>query len=307
MLISIGLVVGGLVLLVVASDRLVVSAVKIARSLRVSKILVGAVIVGLGTSLPELLVSSLAARDGELDVAMANVVGSNVANVALVLGCAALFSPIVLRHAILRREGWLMFVSVAALSMALVDGRVSRVEGALLLVGLALALILLASWSKYDNRSVADNAPPVGLSFAWELIFAATLLVATVAGANILLDGAFNIGKQLGLSQTFLGLLLGVGTSLPELATVLAAARRRESDLVLGNVLGSNIFNSLAVAGAAGLVGPALLVDLGLWPITLMLIAVLIAGVFARTGEEISRREGVALLGMFAAYLLVAL
>ena len=307
MLVSIGLVVAGLLVLIVASDRLVVSAVRISKQLNVSAVLIGAVVVGLGTSLPELLVSALASRDGELDVAMANVVGSNVANVTLVLGAAALLTPIVSRRAILRREGRLMLVSVVALAAVLADGQVGWIEGAGLAAGLIVALVLLGLWSERGESVENVHDEPAGRSFSWELVIAATSLVATVVGASILLDGALDIGERLELSETFIGLLLGVGTSLPELATVLAAARRRESDLVLGNVFGSNIFNSLAVAGAAGLLGPAVLIDLTLLPVSLMVVTAVIAGVVAHTGEMIERREGVALLGVFVIYAVVAL
>ncbi len=303
MLGSIALVAGGLVLLIVASDRLVVSAVRLARALGVSAVLIGAVIVGLGTSLPELLVSALAAGDGELDVAMANVIGSNVANVTLVLGIAAVLSPLASRWAILRREGGLMLVSVAVLGVVLIDGQVGRPEGFALLVGLVVALALLVTWSLRDGTEPdLDEESLAGRGLAVESLLALIALVVTVFGANILLDGAFDIGERLGFSATFLGLMLGVGTSLPELATALAAARRSESDLVIGNVLGSNIFNSLAVAGTAGVIGPAVLSDLRVLPVVLMVAIAVLAGVFSTSGETIDRREGAFLFVVFVIF-----
>ena len=308
MLGSIGLVVAGLVVLVAASDRLVVSAVRIARSLGISAVLIGAVIVGLGTSLPELLVSALAARDGQLDVAMANVVGSNVANVTLVVGVAAVITPLAARWKILRREGRLMLLAVTALAVVLFDAQVGRFEGIALAAGIVAALVLLVVWSVRDGEEpVLEDDTLAGRSIAWEFAVAVVSLAATVFAADLLLDGALGIGERLGLSATFLGIMLGVGTSLPELATALAAARRGESDLVLGNVLGSNIFNSLAVAGAAGIIGPAELVDLGRLPILLMLVAAVITGVFSRTGARVNRAEGVVLVALFGGFTLAGL
>ncbi len=308
MLGAVGLVVIGLVLLVVASDRLVVSAVRVARALGVSAILVGAVVVGLGTSIPELLVSAIASGNDELDVAMANVVGSNVANVTLVLGTAALISPVMARHSTLRREGVLMVVAVLGLTVVLVDGQVGGFEGVALVGGLVVALVLLVVWSigaeEFDAE--VDGLVTTRRGIAIELLVGLGSLVLTVAAADLLLDGALEIGERLRWSDTFLGLLLGVGTSLPELATALAAARRGESDLVVGNVVGSNIFNSLAVAGTAGIVGPAVLTDLGTLPVVVMVVTAVVAGAFSRTGERIVRLEGAALVAVFVIFGLVA-
>jgi len=307
MITSLGLVVGGLVVLVVASDRVVVSAVRISLRLGVSAILVGALIVGLGTSIPELLVSSIAAVDGRLDVAAANVVGSNAANATLVLGAAAMLAPVAAAQLLLRRESPLMLISVVALAVVLVDGQVSRLEAAGLLVGLVVALGLLIRWARTDPVDVAIEEDAVRSPIALECLYGILAITATVAGAKFLLDGALDIGERLAWPSTFLGLMLGVGTSLPELATALAAARRNESDLVVGNVIGSNIFNSLAVAGAAGLLGPGLLADFdgaALWG---MLAAVSLAALTMATGRRISRGEGLLLLAVFLGLVLASL
>lgn len=298
---SIALVAIGLVILIVASDRVVVSAVRISIRFGVSAVLIGALIVGLGTSIPELLVSSIAAADGRLDVAAANVVGSNAANVTLVLGAAAVLSPIVTTRQILTKETPLMLVAVAVLAVVLADGQVSTEEGIGLLVGLAIALGLLVVWSRRDPP-VPDEEDSVRSPVALEFLYGVLGIAATVAGAKLLLDGALDIGLRLNWSATFLGLLLGVGTSLPELATALAAARRKESELVVGNVIGSNIFNSLAVAGAAAVVGPGLLDDFDVLATWGMLAAVILAAIAMATGRRISRIEGVLLLALFSGF-----
>ena len=296
-------VVVGLILLMGASDRFVESAVRLARTLGVSVVLIGALIVGLGTSLPELLVSSIASADGKLDVAMANVTGSNAANVTLVLGAAAILMPIRSRTRILQREGLLMLASVIGLGVVLWDFRVSRVEGGVLLAGMALSLFLLVRWAATDKDGVIEvGEDEVAHSVPGEVVIGAAALVITVFAARLLLNGALDLGEHFRLNEAFLGVLLGVGTSLPELATSLAAARRHESDLILGNVLGSNLFNSLAVAGAAGVIGPGVLVNLTRPSIALMVVVIAVAGWFAWSDKRVTRLEGVALLVIFLVF-----
>lgn len=300
-------IVGGLLILILASDRLVASAVRVSQALGVSAVLIGALVVGLGTSLPELLVSSIAAADAQLDIAMANVVGSNTANVTLVLGAAGAYRPVASRIEVMRREGVVMLIAVAALGAVLFDGEVQRYEGIALLAGMVVALVLLIRWSRDHGASdliaqdEVEEMAETDKSLAFEIVIGIVALVATVVGANILLDGALDVGERLGLSATFLGVMLGVGTSLPELATAVAAARRAAPDIVVGNVLGSNLFNSLAVAGTAATVGPAVLTDLGRVDLLWMVGAVVAAGVFARTGR-LDRREAVVLLVGFVAF-----
>ncbi len=299
------LVVIGLAILVIASDRVVVSAVRISLRLGISAVLIGALIVGLGTSIPELLVSSIAAADGRLDLAAANVVGSNAANVSLVLGAAAVLSPVAVSKELLRREAALMVVAVAALAVVVSNEVIGRLEAIGLLIGLVVALGLLIFWARGNPPEIEDDDNIT--THVWlEFVLGTVAIAATVLGAKILLDGALDIGERLEWSATFLGLLLGVGTSLPELATALAAARHKESDLVIGNVIGSNIFNSLAVAGVAGLVGPGALADFDGIAVIGMLVAVGFAGVAMVTGRRISRIEGALLLVLFV-FLAVAM
>jgi cation:H+ antiporter len=282
-------VVAGLALLMLAADRLVISAVRISHALGIPAILIGALVVGLGTSMPELLVSTLAGAENEVDVAMSNVVGSNIANVTLVLGVATLVGPIRARLETLRREGVLMLASVLGLTAVLLD--------------------LLIKWSMADaaavvriEREVAEATDGRHTSTPLEIIFGLAALAVTIFSADLLLDGALEIGEELGLSDAFLGVLLGVGTSLPELATALASIRRGESDLVVGNVLGSNLFNSLAVAGTAAVVGSGPLLDLGTMPLWIMVGAAVLSGIMSRTAHALTRREGLVLIVVFAAF-----
>lgn len=286
-----------------ASDRFVESAVRLARALGVSVVLIGALIVGLGTSLPELLVSTIASVDGKIDVAMANVTGSNAANVTLVLGAAALLVPIRSRTRILYREGLLMLLAVSGLGVVLWDHHVSRFEGVLLLAGMAVALVLLVRWSRTDTDGIIEvGDDEVAHSVVGETIIGLAALAITVFAARLLLNGALDLGTEFGLNEAFLGVLLGIGTSLPELATGLAAARRHESDLVIGNVVGSNLFNSLAVAGSAAVVGPGALIELSRLSIALMVAIITVAGLFAWRDQKVGRLEGALLLVVFVAF-----
>jgi cation:H+ antiporter len=307
--VAVGAVIGGLAVLVLAADRVVVAAVRVSQAIGLSAVLIGALVVGLGTSIPELLVSTLAAVDGRLDVAMANVVGSNVTNVTLVLGSAALMAPLAARSVTIRREGLLMLVAIAVLAAVLLDGRVEAYEGGALAFGLLVALYLLIRWSLGDAAAeVAVEAELEEMiagtqgSALRELAVGFVAIGLTVFAANMLLQGSLAIGRRMDVGDGFLGIMLGVGTSLPELATSIAAVRRREPDLVIGNVLGSNIFNSLAVAGVAGLVGAGALSDLTTTAVWVMVAVCLAAGWFSHTGLRLVRVEGGVLVAAFLAF-----
>ncbi len=304
MIVDILRVVAGLVILVVAADRLVISAIRVAKILNVSMIIVGAVIVGFGTSVPEFVVSAIAAGQGNLELAMSNVVASNIANMTLVVGVAAVIGSILTQHSVIRQEGILMLASVGTLGVVLMRGSVGRAEGVMLAVLMVVALILLVRWavSSEEMTDELEGIEAVREDLGREIVFGLAALTATVVAGQVLLTGVVNIGDELGLSVVFMGLITGVGTSLPELSASVAGARRGKSDIVLGNVLGSNTFNSLGVAGVAALVGPGTVAGIGAPLISLMLGAALVAGLFAFTSQRINRWEGVALLAFFLTY-----
>jgi cation:H+ antiporter len=303
-------VVAGLVILIVAADRLVLSAVRIAKVFNVSVVVIGAVVVGFGTSVPEFVVSAIAASKGQTGLAMSNVVASNTANLTLVLGSAAFMAVLVTRKQIVRREGLVMLGSVAALAAVLVDRRVSVAEGMLLLAGLIIAVWLLVRWTRNGDADAGDAIEDIVANpeRVWiEVLYGIVALAATVVAGQQLLIGVVSIGEGLGLSVVFMGFITGVGTSLPELSAALAGARRNASDLVLGNVLGSNIFNSLGVAGMAAILGPGVVEGVPPILIGIMMLSAIFAGVFAYTSQRISRFEGVVLLGTFLLYMVLAL
>lgn len=302
--------VAGLVILIVAADRLVISAVRIAKILDVSVVIIGAVIVGFGTSVPEFVVSGLAASSGNLDLAMSNIVASNTANITLVLGSAALIASVATTRRMMRREGLLMLSAVVALAIVLVDQSVSRWEGLILAIGMVVALVLLIHWAREEPDQVDEGVDDIDAepSRLWiEVIYGLLALIATVVAGQQLLIGVENLGTELGFSVLVMGLITGVGTSLPELSAAIAGARRKHTDLVVGNVLGSNIFNSLGVAGFAALIGPGSAGAVTELLLVLMIVAAAIAGVFAFTRQVITRTEGLLLVVVFALFMLASL
>lgn len=307
MIVDILRILAGLVILIVAADRLVLSAVRVAKVLDVSAVVIGAVIVGFGTSVPEFAVSAVAASRGEIDLAMSNVVASNIANVTLVLGVGGVLIALSSRHGVIRREGLLMLGSVGLFAMVLLGGSVERIEGVLLLVGMVVAIFLLLRWSKTSDVEVElTGIEATKGRLRVEVLYGVAALAATVVASQVLLEGVVNIGDEMGLSVVFMGLITGVGTSLPELSAVIAGARRDQTDLILGNVLGSNTFNSLGVAGLAAVIGPGSTSAIGLPLIILMVGTAVLAGVFAYTSQVVTKVEAFVLLLVFAGYAILS-
>jgi len=245
----------GLVLLVTGADRLVEGSARLSRSMGLSPVVVGVVIIGFGTSTPELLVTLLAAVEGVFDLGVGNIVGSNIANVLLVVGVAAVVGPVIVGRTTLRREVPLSLLSVAAFAWA-IQGPLRRVDALLMLVLLAIVVALILGLARRDLRTGTSSATVAGLAelddtpvrAAREAVRALLGLTATLAGAQAVVLGGGAIAEGAGLSEGLIGLtLVAVGTSLPELAAAVQAVRRRETDLLVGNVLGSNLFNALAV------------------------------------------------------------
>ena len=237
----------GLVLLVVGSDQLVAGAARLSSRLGMSPVVVGVVIIGFGTSTPELLVSLLAALEGAFDLGVGNIVGSNIANVLLVLGVAAIAGPVIVGHATVRREVPLSLAGVIAFAWA-IQGPLRRVDALLLVAALivALAVLLVRGRSAVDPELAEADITAVRVGR--ESLRAFGGLVATLAGAQAVVVGGSAIALAAGLSEAFVGLtIVAVGTSLPELAAAVQSVRRRATDLLVGNILGSNLFNALAV------------------------------------------------------------
>jgi cation:H+ antiporter len=295
-------------------------AAALAARLGVAPLVVGLVVVGFGTSAPELLVSALAAWTGRGELGLGNAVGSNIANVALIVGVAALVRPLVVRSVILRRE---LPVPLAAMLLCLVlllDGRLGRADGVALLAAFALVLWLTLRAARRERRRPA--ADPIAAEYAEKLPTGVALgravrdlvlgLVLLLVASRLLVWSAAGIAGWWGLSDLVIGLtVVAIGTSLPELAASVAAARKGQPDIALGNVLGSNTFNTLVAVGIVGVIGPGpvdrvvLVRDFPVM-IGLMLALFVMAYGFGREGR-ITRAEGAVLVASFAAYVALLL
>ncbi len=300
----------GLAVLTVAADQFVLGATRIAAHLRVSTVVIGAVVIGFGTSAPELVVSVLAGLRGSLDLAVGNIVGSNVANLSLVLGVAALIVPIGVTWPVLKREAPMALGMVALFAILLQDGTLGLLDAALLFVALVAAVTTtLLSASRTDGdadlqASVEDLLPAASRpSLPRESLRTLLGLLATLGAAQVLVVSASDIARALGLSEAFIGLtIVAVGTSLPELATAIQAARHGETDLLVGNLLGSNIFNVGAVGTAAALAGAGQQLEPSITGLgaALMVAVALLATVFMLSGRRVQRLEGIVLLLLYA-------
>lgn len=334
-------VVAGLALLAYSADHLVLGASRVAARLGVPALVVGVVVIGFGTSAPEMLVSGLAAGRGAADVGVGNVVGSNLANLTLVLGVAALVGPLAVRSTVVRREVPLSLAASGLFALLLQDGLDVR-DGVVLVAAMVAALVLLLRWTSRDRRasddtnlvpSVLEPAGPdpelaeevvdllergadgvapahdaagVAAPLRSELLRSAAGLVGTLAGAQLLVWGAVGIADATGLSGGFVGVtIVAVGTSLPELLTAAQAARRGQSDLVVGNLLGSNIFNALTVGALVALLAPGrevgdVLVRTGS---VVMMGAALLSMLFMWRRYTVTRVEAAVLVAAYVAVL----
>ncbi|MFG0306741.1 MAG: calcium/sodium antiporter [Phycisphaerales bacterium JB040] len=310
-MISVLLLLVGLAVLVFAAELFVRGASSLASRLGVSALIVGLTVVAFGTSAPELAVSLSAVADNKPDLAVGNVVGSNIFNVLFILGLTALISPLVVHQKLVRVDVPLMIAASGILWLMCLDGRLGRAEGAALFAGIIGYSVLAVVLARRESAAVraeyaeADRATPT--QPVWRLV--ALLLgglIGIVLGARWLVQGATGIATALGVSDLVIGLtIVAAGTSLPEVATSVVAALRGHRDIAVGNVVGSNIFNILCILGATGLLAPGgLPVPDGLLAFDLpVMFAVCVAclPVFA-AGHDISRYEGAMLLLGYLAY-----
>ncbi len=312
MLVNILLIIAGLILLMWGADRFVHGAAAAARNLGVAPLLIGLTIVAFATSAPEILVSVVASLEKQPGLAIGNAIGSNIVNIGLVLGITAMIRPIEIESATLRREmPALLAVTLLTVSLFL-DAYLSRMDGIVMLTGLVIVMFWLA---RLGTRSAAND--PINMDFkaeiptdvrmsmaiVWLVVGLGTLLI----GAELLVNGAIGVATELGISEVVIGILVvALGTSLPELAVSLASALKGEYGLAIGNIVGSNIFNLLAVIGIAATIEPSALPPTVLSLHIFVMVAFTLV-LFAMTYDydersELSRLEGAALLAAFLAY-----
>jgi cation:H+ antiporter len=277
-------VLAGFVALTWGADRFVVGAAATARNLGMPTLVIGLTVVGFGTSAPEILVSSMAAWQGNTSLAVGNALGSNITNIALVLGATALITPLRVHSSVLRREFPVLMAIMLFTLALLTDGRLDRHDGLLLLAGLAVAM-------------------PLSRALTWLLIG----LLVLLGSARILVWGAVEIATLFGVSDLVIGLtIVAIGTSLPELAASVTSALKHEHDIAIGNIIGSNMYNLLAVLGLPALIHPADLpaeVLMRDYPVMIVLTLGLFAAAYGFRGAgQINRVEGGLLLASFCGY-----
>ncbi|WP_457668657.1 calcium/sodium antiporter [Thiolapillus sp.] len=304
----------GLAVLVWSADRFVAGAAGLAKALGVSTLIIGLTVVAFGTSAPEMLVSAVAALQGNSGLAIGNAIGSNIANMALLLGVTAIIAPLTVHSNTLNREFPLMLIVMVAALGLLWNGMLSRMDGLLLLTGMVAVVLWTIHLARTSGardpliEELAEEIPahmPKGK--AWWLL--ASGLVLLLASSKLLVWGAVGIAQYYGVSDLVIGLtIIAIGTSLPELAASIMAARKNEHDIAVGNVVGSNLFNILAVLGIAGAIAPTEVEEAVLYrdfPLMLALSVVLylVARGFSREGHGIIRRwAGLVLLVVFLVY-----
>lgn len=315
MLINIGALIVGLVVLVIAADKFVVGTVSIARKLGVSSLLIGLTIVGLGTSAPEILVSAIASLQGNPGLAVGNALGSNIANIGLILGITALVAPLVFNSQLLKRElPILMIISLICYLLAF-DG-LNVIDGVFMLLMLLMFLIwLIRSAIKDQNKHSLDdplereliNEMPENVSQQKAWTFFVVGLLGLLVSSKLLVWAAVNIAESFGVSDLVIGLtIVALGTSLPELAASITSVLKNESDLAVGNIIGSNIYNLLAVYSLPGLIAPGPIAESVIYrdfPVMLGFTGVLfVLGCDLLKTGRINRWEGGGLLLAFCSY-----
>ncbi|MBY5936593.1 calcium/sodium antiporter [Marinobacter nauticus] len=312
MLIASLAILAGLALLVWSADRFVEGSAAAAGHFGMPPLLIGMVVVGFGTSAPEMVVSALAASQGNPGLALGNAYGSNITNIALILGITAVIAPIAVHSQVMRKELPILALVTLAAAWLLFDGELSRLDAA----GLLVLFALLLGWSIWSGMRKTDDAfatemdaelaahpMPIRKAILWLVVG----LVLLIISSRVLVWGAVDLATRFGVSDLVIGLtIVAIGTSLPELASSIIAARKGEHDLALGNILGSNLFNTLAVGGIAGSIAPMAVANEVLMrdiPVMVGLtLALFVLGYGFRGPGRINRVEGAGLLAVFVGY-----
>jgi len=309
MVLSFIFIVIGLVLLAVGAEALVRGSSSVALRMGVTPLVVGLTVVAFGTGSPELAVSIGSALEGNASLALGNVIGSNISNIALILGIAAIINPLQVRSEIVRRETPIMVVVTGFLWILLYDGELSRFEGAVLTAG-AVAYTFLTYYlsrqkQKKEVEAEFEEAYEQPQGPVWkDVVFIVIGLTLLVLGANLLLSGAIVVAQYFGLSEVVIGLtIVAIGTSLPELATSVIAARKGESDVALGNAIGSNVLNILAVLGITAMIQPISLAGVRTLDLGVMFGSAILLNVLLGRNFMLDRIEGTLLLIGYGIYI----
>ena len=307
------LLIVGFALLIKGADYFVEGASKLAQQFRVPPLLVGLTIVAFGTSSPEATVSIIAALEGSSDVSLGNVIGSNIFNITLVVGITAMINPLSVETATIRKEIPFTLLASVALWVLISDvtlqglgtNLITRSEGFILLLFFAIFLYYIFEVARNNRTEIPVDQPDAtaGTSMGKNIILTLAGLAAIIFGGDLVVDNATEIALSVGMSETLVGLtIVAVGTSLPELITSITAALKKQSEIALGNIVGSNIFNILFVLGASATIAPLAVNDKIFVDIVAMIILTLLLLIFSRSKFKISKTEGTILAAVYIAY-----
>ena len=304
-------IIGGSIGLFIGAEGLVRGASSLAIRLGISPLVVGLTVVAFATSSPEMVVSIKAAIEGNPGIVVGNVVGSNICNIALILGVAAMISPMSVKSQVIKREIPIMIIVSVILLLVLLDDTITRMEGVFLVIGIITYIILGYKYSikEKDNKEVIkefEESIPKSPYKIWQsIIFILTGLALLVLGSNLFVDGAVAVAENFGVSQAVIGLtIIALGTSLPELTTSVVASFKNENDIAIGNAVGSNVFNILSILGVSSLVRPIADTGVTMVDLSIMMFFAILILPLSRSKFTLRRWEGTLLFCGYIAYMI---
>lgn len=307
MLLNILFIVVGIALVLWGADRLTDGAVAVAEKMKMPQIVIGLTIVAMGTSMPEFCVSLISALKGTSDLAVGNIVGSNIFNALLIVGVSALVAPMTIMETTVRKDIPFALVASALLLIMCLDGDISRLDAGILFVMFLIFMYMTLKGAKKQGADAEEAIEGEGkkpmatwLSAVWILVG----LLCLIGGSNLFVEGATAVATNLGVSEAVIGLtIVAGGTSLPELATSVVSARKGNSGIAIGNALGSNVFNILAILGITGMITPMTLKGITYIDLSMLVISIMLVWLFSFTKYKIERWEGAVLTAVFVGYI----
>ena len=307
MLLNILFIVVGIALVLWGADRLTDGAVAVAEKMKMPQIVIGLTIVAMGTSMPEFCVSFISALKGTSDLAVGNIVGSNIFNALLIVGVSALVAPMTIMETTVRKDIPFALVASALLLIMCLDGDISRLDAGILFVMFLIFMYMTLKGAKKQGADAEEVIEGEGkkpmatwLSAVWILVG----LLCLIGGSNLFVEGATAVATNLGVSEAVIGLtIVAGGTSLPELATSVVSARKGNSGIAIGNALGSNVFNILAILGITGMITPMTLKGITYIDLSMLVISIMLVWLFSFTKYKIERWEGAVLTAVFVGYI----
>lgn len=302
-MISIILVVVGVALVLWGADRLTDGATALAQRMNVPQIVIGLTVVAMGTSMPEFFVSMVSAIKGTPDLAVGNVVGSNIFNTMFIVGISAAVAPMTISRSAVRKDIPFAVVATLMLSVMCMDGNISRTDAGILF---ALFIVFMVYTLRLARKGAVDveEKKKEDLSVVMSSVFIIVGLACLIGGSNLFVNGASAIAKALNVSDAVIGLtVVAMGTSLPELATSVVAARKGRSAMAMGNVIGSNVFNILMILGVTGMITPMQIEGITMTDMGVMLVGMVLMWMFSYTKYKVARWEGFVLAAMFVGYM----